>query len=100
MNPPRPSKTGITGWPRGTASDLHNEYFGILFGPKRIRILSPMTRRPPRSQPAWTDVKAKLAGLDRIGLMGLIQDLYAAHQRQSGFSSHPLWLGRGRSEAL
>src|SRR5450631_1171672 len=39
-----------------------------------------MTRRHPRSQPTWTDVKAKLAGLDRINLMGLIQDIYAAHK--------------------
>ena len=38
----------------------------------------PMTKRPPRSQPTWTDVKAKLASLDRIALTGLIQDLYAA----------------------
>jgi hypothetical protein len=30
-----------------------------------------------RSKPAWTDVKAKLASLDRLGLVGLIQDLYA-----------------------
>jgi hypothetical protein len=37
-----------------------------------------MTKRNPRSRPAWTDVKAKLAGLDRTGLIGLIQDLYAA----------------------
>jgi hypothetical protein len=36
-----------------------------------------LTKRNPRSQPAWTDVKAKLAGLDRLGLVGLIQDLYA-----------------------
>jgi hypothetical protein len=36
-----------------------------------------LTKRNPRSQPAWTDVKAKLAGLDRLGLAGLIQDLYA-----------------------
>ena len=44
-----------------------------------------MTRRQPRSQPTWTDVKAKLASLDRIGLVGLIQDLYAAHKDNQTF---------------
>ena len=39
-----------------------------------------MTKRHPRSQPTWTDVKAKLADLDRTNLMGLVQDLYAAHK--------------------
>jgi hypothetical protein len=36
--------------------------------------------RKARSQPAWTDIKAKLAGFDRRGLISLIQDLYAAHK--------------------
>ena len=44
-----------------------------------------MTSRHPRSQPTWTDVKAKLAGLDRLGLVGLIQDLYAAHKDNRTF---------------
>ena len=52
-----------------------------------------MTRRPPRSQPTWTDVKAKLAGLDRIGLMGLIQDLYAAHKDNQTFLHTRFGLG-------
>jgi hypothetical protein len=33
-----------------------------------------------KSQPTWTDVKAKLASFHRTGLLGLIQDLYAAHK--------------------
>ncbi len=33
----------------------------------------------------WTDVKAKLAGFDRPGLLGLIQDLYAAHKDNRAF---------------
>ena len=37
-----------------------------------------MAKRQPQSQPTWTDVKAKLAGLDRLALTGLLQDLYAA----------------------
>ena len=45
----------------------------------------PMTKRHPRSQPTWTDVKAKLASLDRIALTSLIQDLYAAHKDNRTF---------------
>ena len=30
------------------------------------------------TRPIWSDVKAKLVGFDRAGLIGLIQDLYAA----------------------
>jgi len=45
----------------------------------------PVAKRKPRSQPAWTDIKAKLAGFDRRGLIGLIQDLYAAHKENRTF---------------
>jgi hypothetical protein len=45
----------------------------------------PLTKRNPRSQPAWTDVKAKLAGLDRLGLVSLIQDLYAFQKDNQTF---------------
>jgi hypothetical protein len=44
-----------------------------------------LTKRNPRSQPAWTDVKAKLAGLDRLGLVSLIQDLYAFQKDNQTF---------------
>jgi hypothetical protein len=44
-----------------------------------------MTKRSPRPQPKWTDVKAKLAPLDRLGLIGLIQDLYAFHKDNQTF---------------
>jgi hypothetical protein len=54
---------------------------------------TPMTKRHPRSQPTWTDVKAKLAGLDRINLMGLIQDLYAAHKDNQTFLHTRFGLG-------
>ena len=53
----------------------------------------PEAKRKPRSQPAWTDIKAKLAGFDRRGLIGLIQDLYTAHKENSDVSSCALWLG-------
>ncbi len=45
----------------------------------------PEAKRKPRSQPAWTDIKTRLAGFDRRGLMGLIQDLYAAQKDNQTF---------------
>ena len=44
-----------------------------------------MARRQPASKPAWTDVKVKLASFDRLELLGLIQDLYAAHKDNQTF---------------
>jgi hypothetical protein len=44
-----------------------------------------MAKRKSKSQPTWTDVKAKLAGLDRAALLGLIQSLYAAHKDNQTF---------------
>jgi hypothetical protein len=44
-----------------------------------------MVRRQSKPQPTWTDVKAKLASFDRKGLLGLIQDLYAAHKDNQTF---------------
>jgi hypothetical protein len=44
-----------------------------------------MVKRQSKSQPTWTDVKSKLAVLNRTGLLGLIQDLYAAHKDNQTF---------------
>lgn len=44
------------------------------------RIETRMARRKSKSQPTWTDVKGKLADFDRGALLGLVQNLYAAHQ--------------------
>ena len=52
-----------------------------------------MAKRQPRSKPAWTDVKAKLASFDRLGLLGLIQDLYAAHKDNRTFLHARFGLG-------
>ena len=52
-----------------------------------------MPRRHERSQPTWTDVKTKLASFDRLGLLGLIQDLYAAHKDNQTFLHTRLGLG-------
>jgi hypothetical protein len=52
-----------------------------------------MTKRSPRTQPKWADVKAKLASLDKIGLIGLVQDLYAAHKDNQTFLHTRFGLG-------
>jgi hypothetical protein len=44
-----------------------------------------MAKRKPKSQPTWTDVKAKLADFDLAALLGLIQSLYAAHKDNHTF---------------
>jgi len=44
-----------------------------------------MARSQPASKPTWTDVKAELASFDQLGLLGLIQDLYAAHKDNQTF---------------
>jgi hypothetical protein len=63
---------------------------GRLFAADVIKV---MTGRHPRSKPTWTDVKAKLAGFDRIGLMGLVQDLYAAQKDNRTFLHSRFGLG-------
>jgi hypothetical protein len=52
-----------------------------------------MARRHPGLQPTWTDVKAKLASFDRLGLLGLIQDLYLAHKDNQTFLHARFGLG-------
>lgn len=38
-----------------------------------------------KNEPTWSDVKAKLADLDRAALIGLVQDLYAAGKDNQAF---------------
>ena len=52
-----------------------------------------MATRQPGSPPTWADVKAQLASFDRLGLLGLIQDLYAAHKDNRTFLHARLGLG-------
>ena len=52
-----------------------------------------MIRRQFKSQPTWTDVKAKLASFGRIELLGLVQDLYAAHKDNQTFLHARFGLG-------
>jgi hypothetical protein len=43
--------------------------------------------------PSWSDVKPKLADLDRAGLMGLVQELYAANKDNKAFLHTRFCLG-------
>jgi hypothetical protein len=52
-----------------------------------------MARVQAKSQPTWTDLKAKLATFDRQGLLGLIQNLYAAHKDNRTFLHARFGLG-------
>ena len=52
-----------------------------------------MPRRQEGSQPTWTDGKAKLASFDRLGFVGLMQDLYAAHKDNQTFLHARFGLG-------
>jgi hypothetical protein len=52
-----------------------------------------MSKRSSKSQPTWIDVKAKLTGFDRAGLLNLLQDLYAAHKDNQTFLHARLGLG-------
>jgi hypothetical protein len=46
-----------------------------------------------KSSRSWTDVKTTLAAFDRAGLLGLVQDLYAASQDNQAFLHARLHLG-------
>jgi hypothetical protein len=52
-----------------------------------------MVKRKSKSQPTWTDVKAKLAVFDRAGLLSLVQDLYTANKDNQAFLHARLGLG-------
>ena len=52
-----------------------------------------MAKRLSKSQPTWTELKAKLASLDRTGLLGLVQDLYGAHKDNQAFLHARFGLG-------
>jgi hypothetical protein len=51
-----------------------------------------------KSQPTWTDVKAKLAAFDRPALLDLIRHLYAAHQENQAFVHARFGLGEDALE--
>lgn len=41
--------------------------------------------RAKKTSPSWNDVKTRLADFDRAGLIGLVQDLYAASKDNQAF---------------
>ncbi len=43
------------------------------------------TKKTQKATPTWSDVKTKLIDFDRAGLMGLVQDLYAANKDIKAF---------------
>jgi len=49
--------------------------------------------RNVKSQPSWSDTKAKLADFDRAGLLVLVKDLYAASKNNQAFLHTRLGLG-------
>jgi len=54
----------------------------------------PMTKRESKTEPTWTDVKAKLAAFDRTALLDLIHHLYAAHRDNQAFLHARFGLGQ------
>ncbi|HXJ38406.1 MAG TPA: hypothetical protein VNH18_03950, partial [Bryobacteraceae bacterium] len=58
-----------------------------------IQSYSSMARTQAKSEPTWSDVKSKLATVDRAGLLGLVQDLYAANKENRAFLHARLNLG-------
>ena len=48
---------------------------------------------PKKTSSTWADVKAKLADFDRVGLLGLVQDLYAASKDNQTFLHARFGLG-------
>ena len=60
----------------------------LCMGKSRMR----MSKRQSKS-PTWTDVKAKLADFDRAALLGLVQNLYAAHKDNRAFLHARFGLG-------
>jgi hypothetical protein len=52
-----------------------------------------MKKRGPKSQPSWTDVKAKLEGFDRVALVDLIHHLYDSHKDNQAFLHARFGLG-------
>jgi hypothetical protein len=53
-----------------------------------------MVKRQSKHQPTWSDVKAKLTGFDRLVLLGLVQDLYAASKENRTFLHSRFGLGQ------
>lgn len=51
------------------------------------------TKKTPKAELGWSDVKTQLADVDRAGLMRLVRDLYAASKDNRAFLHARLGLG-------
>ena len=51
------------------------------------------TKKTAKTTPSWSDVKTQLADFDRAGLLGLVQDLYAASKDNKAFLHARFGLG-------
>ncbi len=51
------------------------------------------TKKLTKTTPSWSDVKTRLADFDRAGLLGLVQDLYAASKDNKAFLHARFGLG-------
>ena len=49
-----------------------------------------------KASPSWIVVKAALQTFDRVGLLGLVKDLYAASDHNQSFVHARLGLGQDR----
>src|SRR5450759_5795874 len=49
--------------------------------------------KPKKTSPTWIDVKAKVTDFDRAGLLGVLQDLYAASKDNQAFLHARFGLG-------
>ena len=52
-----------------------------------------MAPKPKKTSPTWSDVKRQMAEFDRAGLLGTIQDLYAASKDTQAFLHARFGLG-------
>ncbi len=52
-----------------------------------------MAAKPKKTTPTWSDVKGKLTEFDRAGLLGVVQDLYAASKDNQAFLHARFGLG-------
>ncbi len=58
-----------------------------------VTIEDAMAKHPSKSQPTWTNVKAKLAAFDRAGLLDLLHQLYTAGKDNRAFLHARFGLG-------
>lgn len=63
----------------------HGNYAVPLEGRMAVSSLRSKSMTTKKTHPSWSDVKARLADVDRAGLLGLVQDLYAASKDNKDF---------------